>query len=423
MNNKKKAIIIGNGIATSLIGLLINCHFEVCKITDSKDERKVYPFYSNDIAKGIMRQFCEDVNLSFDIDEAEPHKLQIGSLWGTIDCEFQIESFQNALIDKYPKYESCIEELFHTIKELGLEWISFLENHFSCKGLKMKYSVKYNGTTLKQYLERIGIDDIGLTELLFTLLPIREVTLPVYAGYVYTQYFDHHVLKEDVWSELENPCAQKSTIKQVADINQLTVGTEVMDGESVLEEADCIVDLRIKEPLQLYENNNKVVIRGTVTSDCFDGDYEYHINLQEEKNIRIWKILYNSQSYEKEAKDWQFELTVPKRESGEYSIVIDKVQTELRDFFGKEVTINKDQLLYGEYFQRNFNCKDGAGYTWAFNVKQSRMDPTNMFKKHKDNYLQCSHWGFAYFSQAYHIYNIIMQQMDFNNDKLLVKLK
>ena len=55
------------------------------------------------------------------------------------------------------------------------------------------------------------------------------------------------------------------------------------------------------------------------------------------------------------------------------------------------------------------------GYMWAFSTKQSLLDPTYAFFKKKESVFTINYWGFAWFSAAFNIYNILLNKTDFSN--------
>lgn len=408
MKNRNIAIIGNSPAAQILVILLQEKGRQIYRISSVEDEKKYMPFYANDLDLGILGRVCEKTGLDIHSLEDKERKIRIGFQEGkSLDCHSSMEGFRDKLEKAYPDEHQGLAVLFADIEGIGEEWASFIKNDFHSKGVSMKKSAKYATTTVKDYLKRIKIGTSDISKILYAMLPIGDVTFPVFSGYISTQFFDNHHLKENPWKEIARRANRISEKISVEDIKKVSValGESPSTEPAILAQADSVIDLRffpIKGGMD-GENMHKVIWGGRLHTDGLDEERIYYLTAGEDVSLRLWTDLYGTQS---KKNHWNFEMLI-REDQGQTEESISKL---LKGFLAREygAKVRVEELFSPGYFENAF---DGQyGYGWAFNKKQVMSDPTNLYSPQSEALVRRGFWGFAWFSAALNIYHLLTTQ-------------
>lgn len=425
MNKEKKKaniVVLGNGVSAMLVAILLSNNYTIVSISDSTLKRGVLPFYPNDMIFGIMKQFFCDL----DIDDLETSKciskvkLFVNQHW--IEMGNSLNDLENFLEANYLDEADNLKKLFSAIREVGKEWESFIKNRFDSRNVKFVQSPKYMNSLQKTF-DKFNIQNNELRSILSSFIPVSDVSFTVYAGYIYTQFFDMNATSYNVWEFIHKLADEKiSKSVVVKDIKELDIlkETDACLDADIVECADSIIDFRGITKVTLHENENQTILRGAIADKktVFEKDIFYLIKIDDKHSIRIWHE--NAFDYSNIKGTWQYEFVSSKADC---EILLNQLQEWLQEFIDPTIYLEKEKVCNSNYFEKEFDVIGGSGYCWAFNQKQSMKDPTNLFTKHKSAYINCSYWGFAWFSAAYHAFNVVQNQMEFTENKLKIVRK
>ncbi|MBL1228799.1 hypothetical protein IW492_06075 [Enterococcus sp. BWB1-3] len=399
----KRIGIIGNNLSGDLAASLLKKKYEVLRFTDQIEDVSVYPFFGNDLKTGIMKQFFEDT--VEDSLEIRKNAVQLSIVLDKEEYvyEMNIQSFQKKLENDFPKEVEGINYFFSEIERIGIEWSEFITSRFDGKKVKFSASAKYYNKNVEEVIEYIGIQDPTFIRIIKTLIPVKEVTFSVFAGYLYTQFFDICALPFDALAYCQKVGKQSSEQRIVHDISELKIEKFSNDTAEFEETMDAVIDLR--QVTKSSENSIKVGYLSpqiTLASDTL-----YLINQGDQIITKVWNsqlLNYNAPS------QWCFEGVSYNRET----ISMGQVEECLTPFV---TSSSETEVVDDSKINQRFDVVNGAGYAWAFSKKESLKDPTNLIRKHTSTDFSCTHWGFAWFSAAYHILNVVDNQMNFTSDR------
>lgn len=402
--NKKRIGIIGNSLSGDLAASLLKNEYTVLRFTDQSDCLPAYPFFGNDLKTGIMKQFFEDT-----VEEMPKIRKNAVQLSIVLDkeeylYEMNIQNFQKKLEIDFPEDAEGINCFFSEIERIGIEWSEFIMNRFDGTKVKFSASAKYYNINVEEVIENIGIQSHSFIRIIKTIIPVKEVAFSVFAGYLYTQFFDICAVPFDALAYCHSVGKKASEQKIVRDISELNVEKLSSDTEGLDEEKlHAVVDLR--QSTKSSENSIKV---GTLSPRiALASDTLYLINQGDQIITKVWNshiLNYNSQF------QWCFEAVSYNQEV----ISMSQVEKCLTRFMTR---FRETEVLDNTRLNQRFDLVNGAGYAWAFSKKESLKDPTNLIRKHTLTDFSCTHWGFAWFSAAYHILNVVNNQMKFTYDR------
>lgn len=425
---RKTVAIMGNGLSAVAATLLLADEYDVLRICEGNNQLKGIPFYPNDISSGIMGQYLEDIGLGYLKSAKKITNVVLFVNEKRLDLGNSFDEFGHILKSCYPEEEEKLNVFFDTVRKIGQEWTSFIENRFNSKAVKFVYSPKYM-ISLDKAFEKFQITNVDLQEILSAFLPVKDVAFAVYSGFLYTQFFDMNALECNIWEAL-NSMAEKSIseVVMVKDLGELMYHTEeepfmeeAFKEEEELVLADILINFTNRKKQGDNVNENLSVYRGNMidAEDVLNSHDFYLLRLAETGNVRIW----NDSAFDLSVKDgnWQFELTcqadIPQ------NILIEQLEGQLQKYFDLSLSIEKGKIYGPAFYEKAFDANSGSGYCWAFNVKQSMKDPTNLIKKQKSTDFSCSYWGFAWLSAAYNVYNAVNNQMVHTGNELKIVRK
>lgn len=245
------------------------------------------------------------------------------------------------------------------------------------------------------------------------------MTFAVFAGYLYTQFFDNHILSKDIWKELCLLGGKLGSSSILYDLNRVIVEEEEKKntGNLILNNIDSVIDLRCSDFIvQQADNTNKLVWGGFFFTDKLNENVIYYLEIKNGIYIRFWKSLYQPN---RKGKRWQFELLAEKNRTLNAQKTAQLIRDKLREYFNIEIGIETNSVYSPDYFARYFDCS--YGYMWAFNLRQSMNDPTNLYSKQKSSDIKGGYWGFAWFSAAFCLYNAIKKQVEWKGKYKLIQ--
>ncbi len=412
----KKIAVIGNGPTGQILALLLKDFCKCVRVVDRTDEKNCVPFYANDIERGILKQFCDVAGISLQTCECGMRKIHIVPGDGKpFCCDSSMDSFRRGLEERFPEQKEAIGRLFADIEDVGEEWATLIRNHFDASRGSMKKSAAYANMTLARYLERAGISGPDVKEILFTVLPVGDVTFSVFAGYFYTQFFDIHILCQDLWKEIAGKAAGLETVVTAGHLENIVIEkeTEGQAEEGILKNMDGVIDLRCSRLTgRPAENTRKRIWAGTFSTCQLDESRIYHLAMCDGGFLRLWKNLYLPWRKEDQ---WQFEALMEESSRMDDKKVSDLVKRQVRDCLGADIHVKS--VCGPDYFAAHYDTP--YGYMWAFNPGQSRMDPSDLYKKQKMPCIRMGYWGFAWFSAAFCLYHILLTQTEWGEQYIL----
>lgn len=399
----KRIGIIGNSLSGDLAASLLEKEYEVLRFTDQSEDVSVYPFFGNDLKTGIMKQFFEDTVK--ELPEIRKNALQLSIVLDKKEYiyEMNIQSFQKKLTTDFPADAEGINYFFSEIERIGIEWSEFITRRFDGKKVKFSTSAKYYNKNVQEVIEHIGIQSSSFIRIIKTIIPVKEVAFSVFAGYLYTQFFDICALPFDAVAYCQKAGKQSSVQKKVQDLSDLKVEKLSQDIDEAEEIVQAVVDLR-----QTTKSSGNFIKVGSLSPrSALASDTFYLINQEDQIITKVW----NSQLLNYKApSQWCFEAVSYRQET----ISIRQVEEALTTFVNR---ISENDVVDDTKLNQKFDVVDGSGYAWAFSKKESLKDPTNLIRKHTSTDFNCTHWGFAWFSAAYHILNVVDNQMNVTTDR------
>nr|WP_218776225.1 hypothetical protein [Enterococcus sp. 4G2_DIV0659] len=363
----------------------------------------MYPFFGNDLKTGIMKQFFEDT--VEDSLEIRKNAVQLSIVLDKEEYvyEMNIQSFQKKLENDFPEEVDGINYFFSEIERIGVEWSDFITGRFDGKKVKFSASAKYYNKNVEDVIEHIGIQDRTLIRIIKTIIPVKEIAFSVFAGYLYTQFFDVCALPFDALTYCQKVGKQSAEQRMIHDISRFKIEKCSNDTAEFAETMDAVIDLR-----QTMKSSGNSIKVGSLSSQIeLSSDTLYLINQGDQIITKVWNrqlLNYNAPS------QWCFEAVSYAQET----ISMGQVEECLTPF----VTSSSETGVVDDLkINQKFDVVNGAGYAWAFSKKESLKDPTNLIRKHTSTDFGCTHWGFAWFSAAYHILNVVDNQMNFTSDR------
>lgn len=402
----KRIGIIGNSLSGDLAASLLKKEYEVLRFTDQSEDVSIYPFFGNDLNTGIMKQFFEDTVK--ELPEIRKNALQLSIVLDKEEYvyEMNIQSFQKKLTTDFPVDAEGINYFFSEIERIGIEWSEFITRKFDGKKIKFSISAKYYNKNVEEVIENMGIKNSYFIRIIKTIIPVKEIAFSVFAGYLYTQFFDVCALPFDALMYCQKSGKQSAKQKIVRDLSNLKVEKFSQNTDESKEILHAVIDLR-----QTTKSNRNSIKVGSLSSQiALSSNTLYLINQGDQVITKVWNsqlLNYNAPS------QWCFEAVSYSQEI----ISIEQVEECLTPFMKK---ISETKVIDDAKLNQRFDVVDGAGYAWAFSKKESLKDPTNLIRKHTSKEFSCTHWGFAWFSAAYHIFNVVDNQMNVTSDRYKV---
>lgn len=419
MKNKRIAVI-GNSPVGQLLTLMLDGRYEVVRVTDCEKKPECIPFYANDIERGILKQFCIIAGIPFQDAAGGRPRMNIALDSKRQFCfESSYVSFREKILKHYPQYREAVKRLFLDIKGAGEEWSTFIKNNFDPAGARMKTSAKYAGMTVDKYLGKIGLLDSDIRRIMHAVLPVGDVTFPVFAGYLYTQFFDNHILRQNIWEEIDSLAEERGSCICLDDLKSAAVedaGKE-SGGKLVLENADGVIDLRCLDLKEgQTENTRKQIWEGFCGARGLDDKVIYHAKTEEGILVRLWKSLY---APARSKNQWQFELLAEKKDGFDAGAAVCFIKEKMREYYDADIEIDLNSVYAPEYLEKHYDS--ACGYRWAFNAKQAMEDPVNLYKRQKSPYIKCGYWGFAWLSAAFFLYHAVEKQVEWGGKYKIIQ--
>lgn len=305
----KRIGIIGNSLTGDLAASLLKNNYEVFRFTDQTGQLPVHPFFGNDLNTGIMKQFFKDNDM--ELPESRKNAVQLAIVLDKDEYlyEMDIWSFQKKLEIDFSEDAEGITSFFSEIKRIGIEWSEFIVNRFDGKKVKFFASSKYYNKNVEEVVESMGIQSPTFMKIIKTILPVKEVAFSVFAGYLYTQFFDVCAVPFDVLDYCRSMGKKASEQKAVHDLSDLKVEKLPDSIDRLVENTvHAVVDLR--PSVKSSENSIKIGYLSTQLE--LASDTLYLINQEDRLITKVW----NSHILNYEANSqWYFETVSYNREA------------------------------------------------------------------------------------------------------------
>lgn len=412
--NDYKIAIIGNSPVSEIVSLLLGNNFEVTCYKDTVETAVCYPYFANDLNEGILKKFIEKTNISLHERNLPDIEIKYDKC-ATFVCQPTFENFSNTLKSEFCEHFKKIEIFLNDVEKIGKEWKDFIENDFDSNKTRMIYSAKFFDKTLEKYFKKIGLKSQPIFQICQTILPVLDVSFSVFSGYLYTQFFDNHILKEQLWKEIKLQSLARIKEIKVDKLPNLRFEKTTIN-EPSKEKFNCIIDLREDGANNNFfnktnDNVSQFAILGTIClkNQVLEKNRLYCFKDINRSSLRIWS------NFESCNTEFQFELYINGdnldfNNSLNYN---DFVLNTIRNYLGDSEITDIDIIYNHKQIKKMFDTN--KGYMWAFSTKQSLLDPTYAFFQKKESVFTINYWGFAWFSAAFNIYNILLNKTDFSN--------
>ncbi len=413
--DKYKIAIIGNSPISDVVSLLLGEKFEITRWKDTRKQPDYFPYFANDLKTGILENFIKKTNLQF-VEECSPDLEICYNVDSIFSCHSNFQDFSVTLKSDFNEYIDELNIFLTDIERIGREWKQFIDNDFNSKRIGMIYSSKFFNKTLVNYLKKIGLYSSPIYQICQTILPISDVSFAVFSGYLYTQFLDNHFLKKNLIKELRVESSYKIKEKVVSELAKLNL-KPIFQNDVYREKYNCIVDLRESFDNDFFKTENENVKQIAVLGEFILKERRlkpgkvYYFNKRDGVSLRIWSDLFDENDMK-----FQFEMFIDE------TLIFDISEIELRKLiFAKlkhdfNIPIESEKFLFYTPSQIKKFYDTNRGYMWAFSIEQTLLDPTFIFSKKQKGILKINYWGFAWFSAAFSIYNLILNSVDFSNN-------
>lgn len=378
---EKKVFVIGNNLMAEILSAILADEFQVIKISNENNDTKT-PYYPNDINDGIMKQFLKDAELTDKYESTKPEVLfKIYTDYDEMTYNGGVSNFKQALIRKFPVYSEQIKELFDIFDKIGNEWNNYIKNRFSANASMFKISAKYGMIEMKQIVQKFNLSE-EIKDFICALLPKDDVTMSVFGGYLVTQAFDINCMNLSLFDILSDN--KRNIDIQVDDINKFEC--------KFVQDEDYIVDCRQRDNVERHGGYSKF----------WDNTGKMPLNtVMYFKSKSYWFHIWNNSIIQKGDFGWNVEYVFYDDET-DVKIIEEKIR----------IIFDGDVKLYETYedveIAKRYGLPIVKGYNWAFNMQETLKDPMNLMRVPKGNVLSCEKWGYAWFSAAYYVRNILV---------------
>lgn len=385
---KKKIAIWGNDIIADILSLIAPNEWSIYKICSSPNTRMPYPYYANDINDGVLKYFAIQSGL-FDIVDFKKSARSIVILTDNgnyiFPCSF--EGFWRRLIYYFPNEKDGLCLLSNNIRIIGTEWRNWIANGFATRMGEMKYSAKYSKYTVSDINLLFNIHNSEIREILWALVPKKDIAISVLSGYLFTQCFDINAFKDDLFRWIHEQSQERITTLQ-------------NETESV-HEADIIIDSanRLSSGFSLHLNSGY----GMFKIDGYDKTLQNIVFYS--YNSKFWIRIWNRRTLNQKANDeWWFEYIAFSKEIDIYRFI----RKNIKSIFQRDVILSN--CYNSESLVNSFSNTIAGGFSWAFSPSESMHDPLHLIIKKCPNRLSYGQWGYAWFVAAFDLYRQLQKE-------------
>lgn len=410
------ALCSKHGLKTAIIGHKNRLQNDFESIADAIP-------YKWDAGIGVFAQIIKTLEIKNEIHFTQPEYIDEVHLDEfTITRKFGWMNYQNQLIELFPSDKDNLQTFFSEVYDIGQEWLLLLQTGSIFSVKKM---MKYRDTLYSDFVQQY-FSNPSLVNLLNADIPRTNVTLPVMAGYISTQVFDCHIIKQnytDLFS-IFTKYLENSNVSIFRDENISEILRNETDNNFILKtkKSTCSSSWLIST---FDENNTYKTYFPELNTNKFDiKSYDpiclitAKIKIDKTYNQIIPKLFYSSKSpietlHSLENGESNNSLKIRIFSNNEYLFIQGEFPPEYDEAQSRKSIIEIAKSKYNisiqsnnqitwfsaDDIERHFGYSKGFAHRWAFRKNETSMNPFSHTTEIK-NLLTTGHWGTAWFTAA-----------------------